>query len=144
LSKFANYYSELSTGRHNRLQKISVPDSRLYPWVDNPEQVSEWEKLLYTTLYDSGIKTIPQYPEDKYKLDLALLSADGRKLDIEVDGVMYHRQWNGELSYRDQLRNQRMYELGWDVKRFWVYQVRDSIDWCVDEIKKWLNESQNS
>lgn len=142
LSKFANYYSELSTGRHNRLQKISVPDSRLYPWVDNPEQVSEWEKLLYTTLYDSGIKTIPQYPEDKYKLDLALLSADGRKLDIEVDGVMYHRQWNGELSYRDQLRNQRMYELGWDVKRFWVYQVRDSIDWCVDEIKKWLNESQ--
>ena len=112
------------------MQKISFPDSRLYPWVDNPEQVSEWEKLLYTTLYDSGIKTIPQYPEDKYKLDLALLSADGRKLDIEVDGVMYHRQWNGELSYRDQLRNQRMYELGWDVKRFWVYQVRDSIDWC--------------
>ena len=48
-------------------------------------------------------------------------------LDIEVDGEMYHKDWNGELSYRDQLRNQRLFELGWDVKRFWVYEIRDNL-----------------
>ena len=51
---------------------------------------------------------------------------------------MYHRNWNGELSYRDQLRNQRMFELGWDVKRFWVYQIRDELDWCVEQVRKWV------
>lgn len=65
---------------------------------------------------------------------------NGRKLDIEIDGEMYHRKWNGELCYRDQLRNQRLFELGWDVKRFWVYQVRDDTEWCISQIKDWLNK----
>ena len=81
--------------------------------------------------------TKEKYPADRYNLDLALILSDNRKLDIEVDGEMYHRNWNKELSYRDQLRNQRMFELGWDVKRFWVFQIRDDLEWCVSEIKKW-------
>lgn len=87
----------------------------LYPDVQNIEQVSEWEKYLYTKLFDAGIITTPQYPVDKYKLDLAIIVNDKKKLDIEVDGEMYHRNWTGELCYRDQLRNQRLFELGWDV-----------------------------
>ena len=30
--------------------------------------------------------TVPQYPVEKYKLDLAVILDDDRKLDIEVDG----------------------------------------------------------
>ena len=60
-------------------------------------------------------------------------------LDIEVDGEMYHKDWNGELSYRDQLRNQRLFELGWDVKRFCVYQIRDDLQSCIDQIVRWRN-----
>ena len=112
-------------------------EDREYPHVDNPEQVSDWERYFYTALFDAGIKTIPQYPVDKYKLDLALFFKD-YKLDIEVDGEMYHRDWNGELCYRDQLRNQRLYEIGWDVKRFWVYQVRDELPWCIEQIREWM------
>lgn len=63
---------------------------------------------------------------------------DKKKLDIEVDGEMYHRNWTGELCYRDQLRNQRLFELGWDVKRFWVYQIRDQLPWCIEQIRQWL------
>lgn len=138
LTKFAEYYDKISAGERKRKQNINISDSREYPWVNNPEQVSEWEKILYTALYDAGIKTIPQYPVEKYKLDLAIITDDERKLDIEIDGVMYHRNWNGELCYRDQLRNQRLFELGWDVKRFWVYQIRDDISWCIQQIKKWI------
>ncbi len=138
LSSFAAYYSRLSKGELEKQKQAKIPDTREYPWVANPEQVSDWERWLYTALYDAGIQTIPQYPADKYKLDLAIVLENGRKLDIEVDGEMYHRQWNGELCYRDQLRNQRMYELGWDVIRFWVYQIRDDLPWCIEQVKIWL------
>ncbi|MBO7653479.1 MAG: hypothetical protein J6U40_01035, partial [Kiritimatiellae bacterium] len=74
------------------------------------------------------------------RLDLAIVQASGRKLDIEVDGAMYHSAWNGELCYRDQLRNQRMFELGWDVKRFWVYLIRDDLEWCVKQVKDWCEK----
>lgn len=48
--------------------------------------------------------------------------------------------WDGELCYRNQLRNQRLFELSWDVKRFWIYEIRDNIEKCIDEIKQWLEE----
>jgi hypothetical protein len=58
--------------------------NRMYPHVDNPEQVSDWERLFYTALYDRGIFTIPQYSVEKYKLDFAIIDGK-RKLDIEID-----------------------------------------------------------
>lgn len=137
LKKFVKYYRELDTPKPVPPTK---PLGRIYPIVDNPEQVSEREKFFYTVLYDAGIKVFPQHPIDKYRLDFALMLDNGRKLDIEIDGEMYHRKWNGELCYRDQLRNQRLFELGWDVKRFWVYQVRDDTEWCISQIKDWLNK----
>ena len=106
------------------------------PVVSNPEQVSDWEKILYEALYDAGIATLPQYSIEKYALDLALIDGE-RKLDIEVDGEKYHRNWSGEHCYRDQLRNQRMFELGWDVMRFWVYEVRDDMESCVERVREW-------
>lgn len=142
LRKFAEYCSRISAGEINKQKTVPTPMSRNYPWVANPEQVSEWEKVLYSALYDAGIKAIPQYPVDKYKLDLAIILDNGRKLDIEVDGEMYHRSWNGELCYRDQLRNQRLFELGWDVKRFWVYQIRDDLWACVEQVSNWCKSAE--
>lgn len=141
LKRFAEYYDKLGARKQVIGKNISIPKSNEYPWVENSEQVSEWEKVLYTALYNAGIQTTPQYPADRYKLDLAIISECGRKLDIEIDGEMYHRSWNGELCYRDQLRNQRLFELGWDVKRFWVYQIRDDISWCVQQIEEWCKRN---
>jgi len=143
LSKFADYYDKLIAGELKKQKIASIPNNRDYPWVANPEQVSDWEKILYTALHDAGIQTIPQYPVEKYKLDLAIILNNGKKLDIEVDGEMYHRKWNGELCYRDQIRNQRLFELGWDVKRFWVCQIRDDMSWCIQQIKEWCKNQNN-
>ena len=145
LEHFANYVNEIKMQKDAK-QNFSVcdyPNERLYPYVNNEENVSEWERYFYTALFDQGIRTIPQYSVDKYKLDLAIIDGD-RMLDIEIDGEMYHKDWNGELSYRDQLRNQRLFELGWDVKRFWVYQIRDNIEGCINEIKKWIDSTSLS
>jgi very-short-patch-repair endonuclease len=140
MEHFVNHVRRVNAQtENNNTSSPEYPDDRLYPKVSNPEQVSDWEKLFYSALFDYGIKTIPQYPVDKYKLDLAIFDGE-RKLDIEIDGEMYHRDWNGELSYRDQLRNQRLFELGWDVKRFWVYQIRDNLSECIAQVQRWCNQ----
>ncbi len=141
LKQFAKYCDTLSGNRPESPQTYSAADERNYPWVDNPEQVSDWERMFYGALFDAGIKVIPQYHADRYRLDFALILADGRKLDIEIDGEMYHRNWDGELLYRDQIRNQRLFELGWDVKRFWVYQIRDETSICIAQINNWIQNN---
>ena len=104
---------------------------------DAPVESSEWEHLLQKALSDAGIPVTAQYHVDKYYLDLALFHK-GKKLDIEVDGAMYHQTWTGELSYNDQLRNQALMREGWDIIRFWVQQVRDRLPWCIEQVKKWM------
>ena len=60
--------------------------------------------------------------------------------DIEIDGERYHKNWDGELCLRDQVRNLRLFELGWDVKRFWVYEIRDNLKECVKKIQDWKKQ----
>lgn len=110
-----------------------------YPKVAHPERVSEWERILYRALYMAGARPIPQYSVEQYDLDFALIAGE-RRLNIEVDGERYHRSWTGELCIRDQLRNQRLIELGWEVKRFWVYEIRDRLDEVVSSVMLWLEE----
>ena len=111
-----------------------------FPPVSSGDIVSDWEKVLYEKLYEQGVKTLPQYKVDKYSLDLALFVGD-KKLDIEVDGETYHRGWDGELLRRDKIRNNRLIELGWDVQRFWVYEIRDNMEVCISRIKKWIEKN---
>lgn len=138
LAEFAQYTQKLREAEAARLETQDYGSD--YPAVANPEQVSDWERLLYRALYKRGIRTMPQFSVEKYLLDLALVNED-RRLNIEVDGERYHRAWNGELCRRDQLRNQRLYELGWDVMRFWVYEVRDDLNGCVRKVETWLKQS---
>lgn len=138
LAAFANYVETLG---HNLRRQVSLEVAACsgpeYPQVAKPELVSDWERVFYRQLWEAGLRPIPQYAEEKFLLDFALF-VEGRKLDIEVDGERYHRDWNGELLRRDQLRNMRLIELGWDVMRFWVYQLRDDMPACVKRVKMWV------
>lgn len=141
LENFAKYTQQLECDSKLKATESVECLSDQYPVVSHPERVSEWEHTLYKELYKAGVKAIPQFQVEKYTLDFALIK-DGRRLDIEVDGERYHKNWTGELCKRDQIRNQRLFELGWDVKRFWVYEVRDDISGCVDKVKQWM-KSEN-
>lgn len=140
LENFARYIQQIEVKKEKQINYSTESLGEEYPNVTHPERVSDWEHIFYKALYKAGIKTIPQYQIEKYTLDLALFS-NGKMLDIEIDGERYHRNWTGELCRRDQIRNQRLFELGWDVKRFWVYEVRDDIDGCVKRIKEWADEN---
>lgn len=143
LSAFVEYVSEVSRSHEasRSMSRATSSESAEYPAVSNPEMVSEWERRFYRALYKAGIRTIPQYAVDEYRLDFAIIDGD-RRLNIEVDGEQFHRNWDGELIDRDQLRNRRLTEQGWQVLRFWVYQIRDHEQDCVDEVRKWLGERQ--
>lgn len=143
LADFAGYVA----GLKGAVRKLNDADPSTigpeYPPVSRPQQVSDWERTLYRALYAAGLRPIPQYSVQQYDLDFAIIVGE-RRLNVEVDGERYHRSWTGELCLRDQLRNQRLIELGWEVKRFWVYEVRDSLDACVATVRQWAEAAKGS
>lgn len=142
LEEFAQYVDELGGITQDSPANRFADLGPEYPQVPRPERVSEWERVLYKALFSAGHRPIPQYSVDQFELDLALFAGQDRRLDIEVDGERYHRDWSSELCRRDQLRNQRLMELGWEVMRFWVYEIRDDLSGCVSRVGKWTADRQ--
>jgi very-short-patch-repair endonuclease len=101
---------------------------------------SPWEKVLYSALVGAGMKPMPQYIVNQYRLDLALKQED-IWLDVEVDGE-HHRDWTGDICRSDVIRNQRLSEQGWRVLRFWVYEIRDDLPGCVRKVRDTLERRQ--
>jgi very-short-patch-repair endonuclease len=140
LARFAAYSDKVGDRAPQLPVAIKADCGPDYPPVSHPERVSEWERIFYRKLYRASIKSIPQYCVEKYVLDFAVLDG-ARRLNIEIDGERYHRDWDSELCHRDQIRNQRLMELGWDVMRFWVYEVRDDLDQSIARVQRWLDRS---
>ena len=138
LSAFARYVQHLEADRPDVGPSAPADDAGdTYPPVRNPESVSDWERHFYRALRTIGARPIPQYQVENYALDFALF-VGGRKLNIEIDGARYHMDWTGELCRRDIIRNQRLIEHGWEVKRFWVSQVRDDLAGCLQWVTGWI------
>ena len=144
LKRFVDYVDGLSNHRPTPEHPRALQWGPEYPVVSRPERVSDWERYFYKTLYQDGHRPIPQYTVDQYDLDFALLGSEESKLDIEVDGELYHRDWDGEFCRRDQIRNQRLIEMGWDVMRFWVYEIRDDLEGCRARVNEWVGSHGTS
>lgn len=135
LAGFAEYSRELAS--MDAPAAASEDHGPEYPPVAHPELVSEWERIFYRAMRAAGLRPVPQYEEAPYTLDFALFEGE-RKLDIEVDGENYHRNWDGELCRRDQIRSRRLNDLDWDILRFWVYEIRDDLEGCLRRVKEWV------
>ena len=137
LARFAVYCGQVALERHPATGGLTASLEPEYPAVPHPERVSEWERVFYRALYRAGVRPVPQYPAEQYVLNFAVL-AGRRRLAIEIDGAMYHRTWDNETCRREQIKSQRLIALGWDVMRFWVYQIRDDLDRAVERVKTWV------
>ncbi|SPE32501.1 conserved hypothetical protein [Candidatus Sulfopaludibacter sp. SbA6] len=138
LARFAEYARDLALEEAEAHMPSGGPGPE-YPPVTHPEHVSEWERIFYRAMHSAGLRPVPQYEEAPDTLDFALFHGE-RKLDIEVDGENYHRNWDGELCRRDQIRSRRLGDLGWDIMRFWVYEIRDDLEGSVRRVMEWLAE----
>ena len=124
-----NHLVQLSKSKNEKKQEI-VPGQ----W--SPHE-SPWEQVFYEALLKKNIETIPQYPVVGRRLDLAYVDKKRNlKIDIEVDSDRFHRNPDGSRKRDDTWRDIQLMSLGWEVKRFWVYRLREDMDKCVSEIKK--------
>ncbi len=131
IEAFASYVDSLEREPHQK------PDERFDP---NDPRVGYWEGPFFKALKKAGLNPIPQYPVNQYRLDFAIIYGDIH-LDVEVDGELYHKEWDGARCKADIIRDIRLTALGWKVKRFWVYRIRDDMEQCVQEVIDALQRS---
>lgn len=116
-----------------------LADRACRPWSPpKPKQFdSSWERRLYTAMKSRGLDPHPQHPLGTRFLDFALYKGD-TKLDIEVDGVRWHTDVSGNRKTADRLRDREVMARGWKVLRFWVHQLADDMEGCLDHIEREL------
>jgi very-short-patch-repair endonuclease len=91
---------------------------------------SPWERRLYEALTARGLEPVPQFPLAGRRLDLALFNGP-INLDVEVDGDRWHRDQEGLRRSSDLWRDHQIRGLGWKIRRFWVYELREDMEACV-------------
>lgn len=99
---------------------------------------SIWERRLAEGMRRRNISFIPQYPVGTRYLDFAL-DPDGRKIDVEVDGKRWHTDADGNRKVSDRLRDNELRTRGWIVRRFWVHELSNNMEHCLDLIEQELS-----
>ena len=116
--------------------QVSVPNELVRTDLIGPV----WEPLLAKHLGDLGINFRQQYPACGFFLDFAVVT-ESMRLAIEVDGERYHRDETGCRRLDDIYRDQLLISAGWEVMRFWVYELRDDLHDCLERIERRLAAS---
>ncbi|MCB9858475.1 MAG: DUF559 domain-containing protein [Phycisphaerales bacterium] len=102
-----------------------------------------WEPRFAEALREIGLPVEQQYPAGGYFLDIALVR-DGLMLDIEVDGETYHRDpITGYRKIDDVYRDIVLRSLGWTVARFWVYELKEDFDGCVERARRAFERAES-
>ncbi|WP_157450267.1 AAA domain-containing protein [Bradyrhizobium sp. ARR65] len=131
---------DLSNAKTCRIRHIEfLADRASRPWSPpKPQQFdSSWERRLYSAMRARGLKPHPQYPLGTRYLDFALFAGKTR-LDVEVDGVRWHTDVTGNRKTADRLRDKEVFARGWKVLRFWVHQLAEDMEGCLDDIEREL------
>ena len=114
--------------------QVQTPAQTLHALFD-----SEWERIMAHALAARGLAFTPQYPLAGRRLDFALFGNGGIKLDLEVDGRLWHEDIDGNRKLDDHWRDHQMRTLGWRVRRFWVDEIRRDMEHCLDLIERDLS-----
>lgn len=134
-------YVETCGKQYSELKRVQ--DQELIPIGGS---VSALETRLADYLQNTlGYEIHQQHLVGRYRLDIAIWDpeqANSVKLDIEVDGVTYHATKQGELRYSDVFRNEYLIKNGWDVLRFWSFELEESWDTCVQKIVDWVENKE--
>lgn len=128
VKRFAEYCERIENGE---IRRDEPPGFKPGP------DVGQWEESFYEALLDAGLKPMHQYVEGRNRLDFAFVT-ENMKLNVEVDVKLYHREWDGSRSRADLTRDRRLIGQGWQVKRFWVHELKDELGRCVADTKELL------
>ena len=101
---------------------------------------SEWERIVYSELKRRGLDPTPQFEIAGRRLDFALFGEGDIKLDLEVDGRMFHQDTDGNRKLDDHWRDHQMRSLGWRVRRFWVDELKQDLEGCINVVERDLKK----
>lgn len=138
----AHVFGDLEFARSSAVKSLA----RLAAFATEPRKKtaegvfdSEWERRVYEALCARGLQPIPQYDLAGRRLDFALFGKDGVRLDLEVDGRQWHTDSDGRRKVGDIWRDQQLRSLGWRVRRFWVDELANDLEGCLDIIERDLS-----
>lgn len=97
---------------------------------------SMWERRIYEALRDRGLDPHPQFEIAGRRLDFALFGKSGVKLDLEIDGRRWHQDADGNRKLDDIWRDHQLTSLGWRVRRFWVDELHQDLEGCLEQIER--------
>lgn len=87
-----------------------------------------WQKLKNRQI--NNIKFGRQRPIGQYIVDFYCIA---KKIIIEIDGITH------ELKFEDdKIRDKYLSDLGWKILRFDDEDVKNNLEWVIEEIKKYL------
>jgi len=115
------------------VSKIEYERMVQYPSAQTDMTIGEDEKRLWEALYALGIQTIPQYPVDQYRIDLAWVT-DRFKMAIEVDGKRYHTDAYGVQLRSDIERDRRLQAAGWICVRVPAKEINENPEIWIQHI----------
>ena len=126
-------------GTVRRLQSLAARTTEPRQSIVEGVFDSTWERRVYEALRARGLEPTPQYDIAGRRLDFALFGRDGTKLDVEVDGRRWHQDIDGNRKLDDHWRDHQMRSLGWKVRRFWVDELDNDLEACLDLIERDLS-----
>lgn len=138
----AHIFGDLSFARSGKVRVLArLAAAATEPKKKSGEGVfdSEWERRVYHALKEHGFEPVPQYEIAGRRLDFALFGAKGIKLDLEVDGRRWHQDAEGKRKISDHWRDHQLKSLGWRVRRFWVDELAQDMEACLELVKQDLS-----
>lgn len=135
----ARIFGDLSFARSGKVRSLArLAAHATEPRVRTGEGVfdSDWERKVYHALKDRGLDPRPQHEIAGRRLDFALFGKSGIKLDLEVDGRRWHQTADGQRKSADIWRDQQLKALGWRVRRFWVDELSEDMESCLDRVEQ--------
>jgi len=139
----AHIFGDLSYARSGKIKAlVKLASHATEPPRRQGEGIfdSEWERIVDQKLRHRGLDPKPQYEIAGRRLDFALFGASGLKIDLEIDGRMFHQDIDGNRKMDDHWRDHQMRSLGWKVRRFWVDELKLNMEQCLDIVEKDLNQ----
>ncbi len=135
----AHVFGDLEFARNSgirHLQKLAERATRSRQRAGEDVFDSEWERRVDAALRARGLDPTPQYPVAGRYLDFALFGPTGVKLDLEVDGERWHLDRDGLRKVDDLWRDRQLQSLGWRVRRFWVHELHQDLEKCIDLVER--------
>ncbi|MFC3119540.1 AAA domain-containing protein [Jhaorihella thermophila] len=139
----AHVFGDLDYARSGKVGQLrSLAARATEPRGRSGEDVFEsgWERIVFHALKARGLDPQPQYEIAGRRLDFALFGANGVKLDLEIDGRRWHQDADGNRKIDDHWRDHQMRALGWKVRRFWVDELKQDMEGCLDLVERDLKD----